>query len=107
MSLYEQGKWAEPATLLDVNPVTERKKGIHFFTPRKMLAKWRKTIPRKDLRLESHHSICQKHFLEEDIIKEKKWTGKDGPIIYPLLKWTLVNGSVPKLLLGNLLYVLL
>jgi THAP domain len=76
---------------------------LHFFRPKtkKVLLTWRKIIPRKDLQLQMKHSVCHKHFMEEDIIKENKWTGKDGPIVYPLKIWKLVDGAIPKLLLGE------
>ena len=75
--------------------------GVSFFSPKaKSLAAWRKIIPRKDLKLQTNHFVCQKHFNEEDIVKENKWMGKDGPIILPLLHWKLKDGAVPKLLLG-------
>jgi THAP domain len=58
-------------------------------------------IPRKDLKLQISHRVCHKHFNEEDIVKENKWMGKNGPIIHPLMKWNLKEGAVPKLLLGK------
>jgi THAP domain len=54
--------------------VKEKDRTVHFFSARnpKTLSLWRAIIPRKDLKLESKHYVCEKHFREEDIMKQKQ-----------------------------------
>ena len=80
---------------------TNKEKHHFFKPPKKSLDLWRKAIPRADKQLQFTHYICEKHFEGKDIIKNKEWKGKDGQIIFPLLRWSLVDGAVPKLHLGK------
>lgn len=76
---------------------------IHFFKPNETnLNQWQQLIGRKDVKLNKKHSVCQKHFEEDQIIKQKIFNGVDGPIIvYDLRRWKLTEGALPKLLTGE------
>jgi THAP domain len=65
----------------------------HFFKPpKKNLFVWRRVIPRADKQLQLTHSICDKHFEDNDIIKQREFAGKNGPVIFPFVRWKLVDG---------------
>jgi len=82
---------------------SNKEDGIHFFSPRdnKTLAAWRQAIPRNQLILNPTHRVCHKHFDEGDVIKQLTFKGKDGIIVFPLLRWRLKPGATPKHLLGT------
>lgn len=77
---------------------------IHFFKPKdeNVLKEWQKRIGRQDLKLNKKHSVCHKHFEDDDIIRQKIFQGKDGPIVvYDLCRWRLTDGALPKPLTGK------
>jgi hypothetical protein len=56
-------------------------------THRGSLIQWRAAIPRSDRTMSSKDHMCFKHTGPEDIIKERIIQGKEGNIVFPLLKW--------------------
>ncbi len=82
---------------------SDPKENIHFFKPNdNNLNQWKQLIGRKDIKLSKKHSVCQKHFEDDQIIKHKIFNGANGPIIvYDLLRWKLTEGALPKLLTGK------
>ena len=81
-------------------------KKMYYFCPRnqKTLELWRKAIQRKDHKLEKNDTVCYKHFEDADIIKQKTLLGVDGPILVDLHSWKLVDGAIPKRLLGIFIF---
>ncbi|XP_057375324.1 uncharacterized protein LOC130696253 [Daphnia carinata] len=77
---------------------------IYFFKPKdeKVLIEWQKLIGKQNVKLKKNHSVCHKHFEDADIIKQKIFDGKDGPIVvYDLRRWKLIDGALPKLHTGK------
>lgn len=77
---------------------------IYFFKPKddKVLSEWQKLIGKQNAKLKKHHSVCHKHFEDADIMKQKIYDGKDGPIVmYDFCRWRLTDGALPKLRTGN------
>jgi len=80
----------------------DKEKVTMFRAPkdRVRLIQWKAAIPRPDRIISNKDFVCSKHFEEVDIIKDKRYPGKDGEIIIPRLVWKLQPNAIPKLCLG-------
>jgi hypothetical protein len=79
---------------------------LYFFKPKdkNTVELWEKFIGRKDLKLETIHLVCHKHFEEANIIKYYILSGQannDRPLPREKPCVKLAAGAVPTLLTGE------
>jgi len=78
---------------------------ISYFKPPKegsqLLSEWNRAIPRKDTTLKPSSRVCSRHFEEDDIVKGRTFTGRNGELLfYKWNNWTYKEGAIPRIFPG-------